>query len=454
MNSRFKFIIAIFGLLAPGCGRFVYNTVICGLGIGEDDNDAFQKSALKSLETIGDNVKAQKTKMDELVSNYDRLDKDTKKACEELTAVKNNVNSTFEEFGKKLKAFQDRIRVEAKAAFGSPIARISGNEELRTRFNCAIRLAMDNQGDMAKKVAPMMKALGEDSSPGSTLINDALLNEIYDSLASYGIWNTFAVKRLGTKTTKMSVKTVRPIAKWILTEGGTISDDTNKAGTQVSLTVEVLAILLNVSLQLLDDAEFDVTADVLDDFSEAYAFALDKATLTNDGTSPDADNGGFTGAFLTATAAAAASGNVSVETLDLEDFIKCITTVDVGVLNRPCKWWTHPQMLARMLSIKDGNGRPIFQTALETPTLGGIGSILGFPVLLANAAPNTDSTSSKVALFGDPSAHVVGIRRDFGFEASDQFRWNTLERSFRGWGRAGVKTRKASALAVLTTAAS
>ena len=39
------------------------------------------------------------------------------------------------------------------------------------------------------------------------------------------------------------------------------------------------------------------------------------------------------------------------------------------------------------------------------------------------------------------------------FEASDQHKWNTLERSFRGWGRAGVKGRKASSLAILKTAA-
>jgi HK97 family phage major capsid protein len=154
------------------------------------------------------------------------------------------------------------------------------------------------------------------------------------------------------------------------------------------------------------------------------------------------------------TAAAAASGNVSVETLDFEDVLRCLTTVDSGILTRPCRWWMNPQILVRMLSIKDGNGRPIFLTANEAPTPGGIGSILGYPVTLAHAAPSANTTSSKVAVFGDPNAQVAGVRSDFVFEASDHHRWNTLERSFRGYGRFGNKIRKATGFAVLTNAAS
>ena len=84
----------------------------------------------------------------------------------------------------------------------------------------------------------------------------------------------------------------------------------------------------------------------------------------------------------------------------------------------------------------------------------GIGSIMGYPVSLCHAAPLTNTVNSNVAVFGDPAAQVVGMRTDFRFDSSDQFRWNTLERSFRGWGRAGVKIRRATGLAVLTLAAS
>lgn len=407
------------------------------------------KSAVEAQNT---EIKSVQTKQDALVANYDQLDKDTKKAFEELTTVKNE-NKSIGDALVAVKKVVTALKHEERMAFGNPIERISRNEEKRTRLNAAVRLAMDANGDMRRVSDPLIKALGEDASPGSTLIDDALAQDIYDTLAMYGVWNTFGVRRLGTKTTKFPVKTVRPIANFILTEGGTISDDTNKAGTSVSLEVEAIAVLLNVSLQLLMDSDFDVTADVMNDFAEAFSYRLDWAALQADGTS-DATDGAMTGVFAGGTASTAATGNTTMETLDLEDFTKCLTTVDAGVLTRMCRWWMHPQLLVRALHVKDLNGRPIFLTATEAPTPGGIGSILGYPVIAAQAAPSTNAAGAKVAVFGDPEAMVVGVRQDYMFEASDQHKWDALQRSFRGWGRAGTKIRRALGLAVLTTAAS
>ena len=44
------------------------------------------------------------------------------------------------------------------------------------------------------------------------------------------------------------------------------------------------------------------------------------------------------------------------------------------VLKRKPRWWMHPQMLVRMMGIKDNNGRPIFLGALEAPSYGAIGN--------------------------------------------------------------------------------
>lgn len=410
--------------------------------LGEDE---FQDQVISGVRDLG-------TKMRRVEQDYDSLDRKTKQAFEDLTKVKNNLNS-IEEFGRKLRKVELMLSHERRWAYGSPIQRIQQDEELRTRFNAAIRLAVNNTDqDMTKTVAPMLRALGEDSSPGSTLINDALANEIYDTLASYGIWNTFAVRPVGTKTTKFAVKTARPVANYILTEGsGQIPDDTNKAGTTVPAEVEVIAVLLNVSLQLLQDAEIDVTADVMEDFAEALSLRLDHSCLTADG-DEDATDGGMTGIFSGGTAASAVSGNVSVETTDLEDWTNCLLTVDSAVLKRPARWWMHPQILVRALSVKDGNGRPMFLTATEAPTAGGIGSILGYPVTLAHAAPSANTTSSTVAAFGDPNGQVVAISKNFTFEASDHHKWDYLQRSFRGYGRAANVLRRSTAFSVLTLA--
>jgi len=110
--------------------------------------------------------------------------------------------------------------------------------------------------------------------------------------------------------------------------------------------------------------------------------------------------------------------------------------------------------LAAAIGVQDSNGRPIFQTALEAPAAGGIMNMFGFPVTAVGAAPSTNAASAKVAVFGDPRAFAVGMRKQFTFESSDAPRWSTLERSFRGHGRFDAIGARASALAVMTLPAS
>lgn len=473
-------LTALFALVCY-IGTHGMNQTVAYLGLGllgltplgivkTDGNDAvmeereFQDTVIKGLEAMDKRSGETGTKVDKLVQNYEQLTGETKKAFEEVTALKKNANdqqANFTALERKIGELQTHLRREMRMAYGDPIQRISASDELRLRFNAAIRMAVANPGgdmiNLVRRHFPgdfVKRALGEDSSPGSTLIDDQLAREIYDTLSMYGIWNTFRVIRLGTKQTKFPVKTARPVANFVLTEGGTISDDTNKAGTSVTLEAEVIGVLLNVSLQLLQDAEVDITADVLEDFAEAFAYRLDWAATQADGGS-DATDGGMTGIFGGGgTAAAAASGNTSVETTDFEDWTKCLLTVDPAVLNRAARWWMHPQILVRALSVKDSNGRPIFLTATEAPTRGGIGSILGYPVTPGMVCPTTNSASAKVAVFGDGAGQVVGVRQDFEFAASDHHTWDTFQRSFRGVGRAGTKIRRSQAFAVLTLAAS
>lgn len=456
LSRVFKMIAAL--TLMAACNLCAFapgNVASLRLSAVEDDKKksaGFDPGSFE--ERVIEGIEKMETANQTLLKDITRLDKETKSALEDLTKVKNAQNGHQVELTKALRKFEVMMARERYMAFGDPIARIEHDEQLNKKLNLLVRQAVTGQDNILKgQIESIRKALGEDTSPGSTLIVDDLLKEIYDTLARYGKWSTLGVRRLGKLTTKMPIKTARPTANFVLTEGGTIADDTDKAGTSVSLTVEVIAVLLNVSLQLLEDAETDVTRDVLEDFMEAYNYRADYAAFMADGTA-DATNGGFTGLYNFGTAAVATTTHTSVATLTLDDFIRCLTTVDPVVLERASRWWTHPTMLARIAGIKDANGRPLFQTALEAPSPGAIGSILGYPVELVHVLNSTDGVSKKIAAFGDPQSVVTGVRRDYAFEASDQHKWNTLQRSFRGWGRFGVKGRRALGSAILTTAAS
>ena len=413
--------------------------------------EQFQETVLRGVNAVEEKFQAVERNQETLLKNYDQLGRETKQTMEEMTRLKNSANDRAQVLA-AVQKLQLQLRTEAIAAGIDPIQRIANDPEKRARLNLAVRLAVDRNGDLRQACEPLARAIGEDTGEGATLIIAQLFKEIYDTLAQYGDWSTLGVRRLGTKVTNFPVKTARVEAQWLTSEAAPIPDDTSEAGGTMTLTVLPNAVLLNVSRQLIEDAEFDVTAMVMEDFQQAWNLRLDTAAFSGDGVA-DGNNGGFTGLFTAGTKAAAATGNTSAGTLDFDDVNRCLTTVAPVVLRRNPRWWMHPQMLVRMMGIKDNNGRPIFLGALEAPSYWAIGTILGFPVVPVMAAPNTDGADKPVAAFGDRNGQVVGVRDDFVFESSDHYRWNTLERSFRAYGRAATGCRQTNAFAILQTAA-
>ena len=101
-------------------------------------------------------------------------------------------------------------------------------------------------------------------------------------------------------------------------EAAPIPDDTSEAGSTMTLTVLPNAVLLNVSRQLIEDAEFDVTAMVMEDFQEAFNLRLDTAAFVGAGNGGGTD-GNFTGLFNAGVKAVAAQGNTTIASLEFDN---------------------------------------------------------------------------------------------------------------------------------------
>jgi HK97 family phage major capsid protein len=164
-----------------------------------------------------------------------------------------------------------------------------------------------------------------------------------------------------------------------------------------------------------------------------FALAAQGANNTTDGT--------YTGIVSGGAQVSAAAGNTTVGQLEYDDVLKLLWSVSARVLHKSPRFWAHPFILAKLMGIKDKNGRPIFMTYLEAPQFGSMGSLLGKPVTMADIAPYTDAPGSPVLSFGDPEGGYFALRSDFGFESSDHFKWDYYARSFRGIGRAGFVIR-------------
>lgn len=427
-------------------------------GGGGGGGDGFQAKVLKGIGDV-------KTQMSVIEGNFATLDTDTKKLSEDFAKhVKDfdGLPSQVSDVMRGMAKIQLKVQQQHRSAFsGGAVARIAGDEEMRTAVNGIIRVAASNNGqrsiainDDQKKGAQDFqeyhRALTTGATPGSGYVHEQLVPEIYALIAEHGIWRDFDVVPVSAKSAKLIVDSTDPEMLWV--EEGTDPGEASYSGAPITATIKKMLGWIGVSNELLQDSNVDLARYLLPKFANATARRLDWSCTAADGTA-DTTDGGHTGIFFGGTAAVAAAGHVSVETLGYEDFLKAMLAVDAAALMRPCMWWMHPQMIVRALSIKDLNGRPIFLPATDAPALGAIGSILGFPVKPTYTAPNTNGVSAKIAAFGDPMGEAVCLRQDFEFAASDQVKFTEDKTIFRSRARGTTKVKQATAFGVLTTAA-
>lgn len=414
--------------------------LIADAAMGEGE---FQKKVLAGIEHQATETNRIKTAQETLLGDVSRLDKVTKQALEDLTKVKENAN----EFAKVMARVQALLKREANQSFGNPIERFCADEGRANWIVGCFKQAMKLPLTPEQKTA----ITGIDSGIGGAVTPQETANMIYDALLRYGQWNTLGVMPIGSRTQIVPLVTARPTAYWVA-QGAQITEGA-VTGASVTLTIKEAAAWIPVANALLEDADASFAPYLMDLLLQAVAYRLDWACFAADGTN-DTTDGAYTGIAVGGTAAGAAAGNVSVATLDYEDFVTAITTVDAGVLSRQAKWWIHPTILAKIAKIKDGNGRSIFQNALEAPAPMSIGSILGYPVVVTGAMPSTDSTSKVVAVFGDPQGCAVAVRKQFSLDQSSDFQFDYNRTAFRSIVRAGVVVKSATSFGMLTTAAS
>lgn len=433
---------------------------------GEGGESAFETKVLKGVETLVEENKQFKSIIQKVQDDFDRADKEAKKAMEELTRVKNQTNTSYEELVKRMEKVQRQIGLTARSSFRSPIERALANEELRFYINATARYIAscyeDAPGNLKKCDPAFVKAVedgnasvkikaltGIDAGLGQATVPTDTFNEIYDLMLEYGDYTSLGVQRVGARLNVVPVATSRPQFYWIgnqssLAEGSTITSGAF-GGSQVLSVINTCAVLMYVARELLQDSTVDLAPYVLRQIIESTNWGIDTAAFIGTG-NQDTTNAGYVGIFnaaLTNTnmAVAAGAGRTLVGSMKLDDFVACTQTVSPEVLNRKPMWWAHTQMMYLMLLIRDSVGRPIFQTWNERPDISGVLSLLGRPVRPTAVAPTTNAAGQPVIVFGDPQGQAVHIREDLELATSEDIGFPQNLMAYRALVRAGVKLK-------------
>lgn len=433
----------------------------------------FETKALEGIDAIGKKQDAShlefKTAQEKILADYDRQSKELKAAQEELTRVKNTCND-LDMVTKALAKVQAELKKAERKNFKNPLARFLETDDNRDWVNAFARRIAFPGGKLPEhleralitRAEPMT---GVDSSLGTAVVPTETATQIYDLFSSFGVWPGFDIIPVSARTSLLPIATTEPLYHWI-GAGATVKEsETITAsfmdGGDVHLAIETLACLFPISRELLQDSTTDLSGYIMRQLTAAITRGLDYTTLT--AAAPgDRAGSGYYGIFALGGVnanliAAAAAGNTKTELLDVEDFERCLTTTNASVLNRSPKWWIHPHIMSKVMLVRDANKRPLFQSSTEAPSPGSIGSILGYPVVMADQAPSTNSASAKVAVFGDPMGMAVGVRQALEIATSDQVRFEKNQVVYRALMRAGLIAKQATTtvkpFAVLTLAA-
>lgn len=191
-------------------------------------------------------------------------------------------------------------------------------------------------------------------------------------------------------------------------------------GTQVQLVAQKFGVATKVSNELFADG-VGIADLIVTEHSLSVAKALDEAVFVGDGTSSFGGHHGVTVKIATAPYTAsvvnAASGNVSFETLDKEDFLSMMAKCPRYALPG-AKFYVSPagyHAAMQRLDLGQGGSVSVAQ---------GFGlTFMGYPVVLVhpmNATLGSDTSKIKV-LFGDMAmAGALGVRQGYQLRVSQE----------------------------------
>lgn len=267
------------------------------------------------------------------------------------------------------------------------------------------------------------RALGENSNAaGGALVPEEFANRVIRLVETYGTFAGAAENVTMTRDTMIVPKRVSGTTAYFVGEGTTVTDS-DPAWTNVSLTAKKLAVACRMSTEVVEDALVSMADSVAAEFATSLAYRIDLCGWLGDGTS---QYGGINGiankindGTRTASVVNAIAGNVSFETLDIEDFLAVIGKLPLYA-RAGAAWYVSPAgyaaSIARLKYAAGGNtvdnmGRDAGET------------FLGYPVRMVHVLNSTlgaDASKVKV-LFGNMGlSSIYARRRDFSVRLFDQ----------------------------------
>lgn len=245
----------------------------------------------------------------------------------------------------------------------------------------------------------IQQALAGGSSGGGFLVPEEMERAIIRLVETYGVFRqNCRVVPMTSDTLAIPRRTGGVTAYYVNEVPSSITESSPAAG-MANLVAKVLAVRTLVSRDLLEDAIIDVVNWITTEIALAFAQAEDTAGFIGDGSSTYGHITGLKDALLAGSEHTALAGNISFETLDMEDFSTMVGKLP-QYAKATAKWyissvgyWTSMarlQLAAGGNNVVDVGNGPVLQ-------------FQGFPVVISqvmNSTTGSQTSTEGLAFFG------------------------------------------------------
>lgn len=347
----------------------------------------------------------------------------------------------------QIRARQQAYETPVNPGLAVPVTATKRDDTLERAFDHYLRTGKEN-ADLVQ-----LRAQSEGTpSEGGYLVPDGFRNKLVDRMKAFGGLAT-AVEEITTTTgAPLPWVTVDDTSNEgeIVAEGGTFAGGadlvfgTANLGAYSYMAGGGSATPLRVSLELLQDAEFDVQGLISNKLGERIA-RIQSKHLVN-GTGSGEPQGIVDG--LTPVQPAANTG------WTYPDLVTFIHSVDPAYRANG-RWAFNDQTLAAIRKLVDGNNRPLLQPSADGAASGSPGgeTLLGYPVTIDQAFVDldVDDSTDLCGVFGDlREGYVVRRVRAVEILVNPYSRMANRQVEFTAWARMDAVQQNTNAYVALS----
>lgn len=327
----------------------------------------------------------------------------------EVRALSDEERENFEKLEKELADIDATLEMEKRAAEAAAVrfSDVSGGTSAgRGAGEVEVRAGKDVVNDYVRGIELRAGEMTK-TSTGNIIPSDFSEDIISKTVELSGILNRVTVvNSKGTYKQIIADNENKISAGWT----GEIEEITASGAkfTTVEIGHQKLAALAKVSLELINQNEFDIASEIENQMYRDFALKAETAVIKGDG------NKKPIGLVSSGTAYALPAGT----SITADDIVKIFHSLK-SPYQQNAVWIMSNSTLCAIRLLTDGAGRYIFHQS-ENLTSGYTGYILGKPVLISEAMDNLEA-GAKPILFGDfGRAYKVNINPEMSMQVLNE----------------------------------